>query len=242
MKLALSAALLVIASVSSACLFSGDDKGKEVSPEEAQEIAQRALIVLEDLPSGWVETRAEEEDDSPELDLPPDCQSFVEQGNAPGSLASADSPDFRGPEDQEVSSGAEVFEDEGAARQAFEDIRDFLERCRQPLRDAFTKLMEESIREEIGDQPLPDLEVEFNLDPISFPSYGHETIAMRMTFAVTSEFGSFRFFLDILGMRSDRMTGGVTYQTFEEAPDADDEEHLMEAVEGRLEAAGEALE
>jgi len=249
------AVVLVCSTVVVACADGGNEEPPsqaEQTPtatsnadlEEARAVAEQALLRLEDFPTGWVERPAEEEDDEDfELDLPPECQSFIERENLPGTLVEVDSAEFHGPDDEEVESGVTIFVDIAAARQAFAEVGDFIERCRQPLREAVTEYFEEKIREEGEDLPFEDIELaDFNMDRLSFPAYGDESMALRMSFTIDAGFLSFDFYFDIFGMRVDRIIGSMSFAGVLETPDAREEERLAGIIEERLETAAAQLQ
>lgn len=153
-------------------------------------------------------------------------------------MVKIDSPEFHGPEDEEVESGVTVYVDEAAARQAFVEVADFLEECRQPIREALTRFIEES-----EDAPFEDFEAEVNIDRLSFPSYGDENISLRIS--ATVEAADFPFdldlYLDILAVRLDGIVGGMTFVDILDRPDTTEEERLLGIIEERLRAASAQL-
>lgn len=249
------AVVLVCLAIVVACADAGDQEPpaeaeqtatptSEAEPEQARAVAEQALLRLEDFPTGWVERPAEEDEENGfEPDLPPECQSFVERENLPGTLVEVDSDEFHGPDDEEVESGVTIFVDVAAARQAFAEVGDFIEQCREPMRQAVTEYLQEVIQEEGEDLPFEDIELtDFNIDRLSFPAYGDESMALRMSFTIDAGFLSLDFHLDIFGMRVDRIIGSMTFSDSFERPDTNEEERLATIIEGRLHTAVAQLE
>lgn len=247
------AVVLVCLAFVVACADGGDEEpptgaeettaaASEAELEEARAMAEQALLRLEDFPTGWVE-RPAEEDAGFEPNLSPECQSFIEQENLPGTLVEVDSAEFHGPDDEEAESDVTVFVDVAAARQAFADVQDFIDRCREPLRDAVNDYFQEQIQEEGEDLPFEDVELrDFNIDRLSFPAYGDQSMALRMSFTVDAGFLSLDFYIDIFGIRVDRIVGGLTFSHSFERPDTNEEERLAAIIEERLHTAVTQLE
>jgi hypothetical protein len=203
--------------------------------EEARAAAEEALLRLEDFPTGWVERPAEEDEEDFEADLPPECQWFIEQEELPGTVVEVESREFHGPDDEEVESSVTIFEDVAAASQTFADVSDFIERCRQPLREAVAQYFQDKIREEGEELPFEDIELsDFNMDRLSFPAYGDEGMALRMSFTIDTDFLSADFYMDIFGIRVDRIVGGMSFGQSFEIPDTNEEERLAGIIEERL--------
>lgn len=213
-----------------------------LSEEAAGAIAETALLRLEDFPTGWTE-RPAEEDDGLEVDLPPECQSFIEQETRPGTLVKVASPEFHGPDDEEVESEATVYVDVGSAQAVFADVSDFIERCRVPLREAFTEALGGLVEEEAEDSLFEDIEItDFNIDRLSFPSYGDQSASFRISVEFQLEGLSFDVYMDVFGIRVDRMTGSMSFLEVLERPDTDQEERLLGIIEQRLATAAAQLD
>ena len=166
-RLALLCALLLSLALATGCASNGKDEPpplgdgaaaatpsadspqavSNVSEEEAREVAEKVLLRLKDFPVGWSQLPPEEDDEDPELDLPEECKTFFEQEIPLGAIVDIDSPEFEGPDDEEVDSGATVYADAEAARQAFLDARQFMDRCKDPFREAFTKYLQQLYQE-----------------------------------------------------------------------------------------------
>jgi len=234
-------ALLLFAST--AC---GKDGG--FSDEEAQDAAQQALLALDDFPTGWVERPREEDEDENDLDfdLPPECQAFVEQENPPGAVASAESETFHGPGGEEVESSVNVFADTGAAEDSVQQLKEFVTDCGEPfetaLLDVFSDAFEQELDEESGEVlSVDDLAVSVNFDRLSFPAFGDDSVALRMSISVEFFFEEFNFFLDLVGLRVGNMTGGFSFESTDEPPDPAAEEELLGIIADKVAEANSEL-
>ena len=211
-----------------------------ISEEEAREVAGKILLTLRDFPAGWSQEPPEEEKEDPEFDSPPECQAFFEQEIPPGALVDIDSPEFDGPDTEQVDSGATVYVDAEAAHQAFADARDVYDRCREPLRAAYTKYLGELLREE-----YPDANVEvtaFAMDWLSFPAYGDESLAMRMSVTMVVGDQTIDAYTDMFGWRVGPIEGDMSFTNCFVPPDLEEEQRLAEIVEKRLREAAEDLD
>lgn len=117
-----------------------------LSREEAQEIAEAALLALGDLPPGEEWTPDEPDDVNEVREAAGDiaaCEGYVDFEDAgDDALAEAESPEFSSEGGSEVSNEVRVFEDEDRAAEVFA----FLEPggFRRCLSEAFNQLLAES--------------------------------------------------------------------------------------------------
>jgi len=254
------AMVLVCLGLAAACADGGDEEvrteasetaiaASEGGLEEARAVAEQALLRLEDFPTGWVERPAEQDEEDFQPDLPRECQWFIQQEELPGTVVKVDSPEFHGPDHEEVESAVTVFVDVTAARQAFADVQDFIEGCRQPLRQAFTEYLQEKAREEVEDLVFEVTELtDFNIDKLSFPAHGDESMAFQVGFEVHVRPLSVDYYFDMFGIRVDRIVGVLTFgDSFVrplslERPDTNEEERLAGIIEERLHTAVAELE
>lgn len=231
---------LIIAAIA-AC--GGDGGGLapgEVSTEfraAAREAAEAALLTLDDLPPGWTSAPPEEEETS-ELQLSEECNRFFEQEQLAGEVASADSDDFTGPDDQEVSSGATIFVTEAAAQDALDFVAEGLSRCRDELIEAFETLFQESAQAEGVADVVGDFQVSFG--EISFPPLGDSSVAYRIAVDVRALGLPLAFTGDIIGIRQGRTVGGLFYFAIGRL-DTEEEQQLAQIVADKLEGANASL-
>ena len=233
--------LIIIAAIA-AC---GGDGGRlapgEISTKfraAAQEAAQAALLTLDDLPPGWTSAPPEEEE-APDLQLSEECDRFFEQEQLPGEVASADSNDFTGPDDQEVSCVATVFAAENAAQDALDSVKEGLSLCRDELVDAFDRLVRQGFQEGGGDPDLLE-EVDISFQDLSFPRLGDASLAFRISADIRALGLPFDFTGDIIGIREGRTVDGLFYFVVGRL-DIEEEQRLAEVVADKLVKANASL-
>lgn len=206
----------------------------------ARTAAESALLTLDDFPTGWTE-RPPEEDQGPDIELPAECDVLSEEEDFPGTLGDADSDEFHGPNDEEVTSSTTVFVDTESAEHVLRFLDDFVNNCREPFQDA----MEGYLKQVASDEgPIEFDGFEVNIDRLSFPDHGDEQLALRIS--VNAESSEFPFpievYLDVIGFRLGRTTGGITFTSVSNTPDAGEEQRLLDLIEERLAAALSVVE
>jgi hypothetical protein len=207
--------------------------------EEAREVAEKVLLTLRDLPAGWSQLPPNDEEKQ-FLDVPPECQTFSVNFQWPGTVAEADSPEFEGPDRETVGSSATIFVDAEAAVQAFARYKAEFELCREPVRTAFMKDYEEGLRAE-----LPDTNVAvtaFAMDWLSFPRYGDESAAARMSVSLVIGDRTIDMYIDFIVWRVGRIEGGMSFSTLNEVPDLEEEQRVAKIIDERLREAAEELD
>ena len=209
--------VIVVAALAAIVVACGsDDGGDNAAPEptatlsadlafteeQARAAAESALLRLDDFPTGWTERPAE--DDEVGLDLPSEC----EDQDYPGKVADADSPEFHGSDDEQVESGVTVYADESLASAAMAASAERIEDCREPLKEAIRKLFEEA-----DDAPLEGIEAEVNVDRLSFPTFGDESFAWRISATSSADDLPFAidFFLDVIAVRPGGILSCMTF-------------------------------
>lgn len=231
---------VVAASLWMACDGGGGGISGEVSEDfeaAAQAAAESAVLTLDDLPPGWTRLPSDEEDET-DLELSEQCE-ILEQDELPEEIASVDSDDFSGPEDQEVSSGVSVFPSEDVAQNALDEFNDALDRCSDELVEKFESLFVEGFVEGGGD-PDDIQELNVSLDDLSFPDLGESSRAYRVRLEGVAEDVFFDFAFDIVIVREGRMAGGMFYLAAG-GSDIDDEVELANIVADKLSEADASL-
>jgi hypothetical protein len=214
-----------------------------ISEEEAREVAEKVLLTLRDFPAGWSQLPPDEDDEDPELDLPEECRAIYEQDIPPGALVDIDSPEFEGPDEEEVDSGATVYVDAEAAHQTYVDGRDWFDRCREPLVEAFRKYLQQVALETAQERGVENVEiVAVSWDWLPSPPYGDESVAMRMSYTLNVGAQSFVWYSDMFGWRVGRVEGGMSFTTKNEIPEPNEEERLMQIIDERLRKAAKDLD
>jgi hypothetical protein len=215
------------------------ETASSVSEEEAREVAEKVLLTLRDFPAGWSQLPPDEDEDM-QLDLPPECQAFWEHEEWPGTLVDIDSPEFEGPDDEEVQSGVVIYVNAEAAHQAWVDGKAAVDLCREPVRAALATYLQQGLQAQ-----YPDATIEvaaFTWDWLPFPAYGDESAAMRMSFTVNAGSESFTFHSDFIGWRVDRVEVSLAFDTRTEPPDPNEEQRLAQIIDERLREAAENLD
>jgi hypothetical protein len=242
--------LLVVFIVSAVALVAacgGDDSPPSEQPtpvlseEELQALAESALLRLDDFPLGWVARPPEADDD----DLPDECQALIAEDELPGTLVEAESDEFIGPDEEEVSSSAAILVDAQMAQETMALLRGFLDECREPFRQALLQYMDDLLAEEEDDELLTAIlegvEFSFQFDPLSFPALGDDSVAYRMQFGVEAWFISFDMYIDMIFMTVDRVGAALFFQTMDSVPDPEHQETLARVVEERARRVAAAL-
>lgn len=205
----------------------------------AQEAAELAVLTLDDFPPGWTREPAEDDgaDDETDLKLSEECE-ILNQDSFPGEIASAESDDFTGPDDQEVSSGAAVFLTEDAAQDALDEFESAIQRCRSELRDEFERLAREGFEEGAGG--VVELSaLDASLSDLSFP-LGKSSAAFRVTVAGSVGELTFELSADFVIFREGKMLGGFIFLALGR-PGIEEEQRLAELTAGKLEQANASL-
>jgi hypothetical protein len=189
---------VVVATLLTACGGNGDeedansDRATPATP--AQDVAadkaaaERAILKLSDFPPGWEAKPHEETPDDPDVARRlSDCLRVDLSGFEDDNPASADSPDFESPEQQEVQSFV-GFEPTSAKAQ---ELFAIFERPETPgcLSEATSEIITESLkRPEPGEELPKGVTVgQVSINRASFPTIGERTIAFRMTIPVRAD-------------------------------------------------------
>lgn len=198
-------------------------------------VAQTAVLTLADMPSGWTVDAPDDDDSDDDFEFTGECAVLNEE-DFPGELASAESPDFKGPDNQQISSTASVFADEAAAQEALDTFDSVFSKCGDQFVAAFT----EGLRGEGEDRGLDTTDVDVSLQKLSFAQLGDATIAHRLTGSMTMEGVPLEFTLDFVVVRAGRMAGAVTYMDFF-GVNSVEEEALAGIAAGKLAEANASL-
>lgn len=206
--------------------------------EQAREVAESVLLTLRDFPAGWSQLPPDDDVEDPPLNLPPECQAFAEMEEWPGTLVDTDSPEFEGPDDEEVQSGVTVYVDAEAAHQAWANGKAAIDLCREPMRAALAAYLQEILRAQYP-EAIIDV-VDFTWDWLPFPSFGEESAAMRMSFTVNGGPQPLVFHSDFIDWRVGRIEASLAFDSRTVAPDTKEEERLAKLLDERLKnAAGD---
>jgi hypothetical protein len=211
----------------------------DISEDEARSAAEKVLLTLQDFPAGWSQ-EPPDEDEEPPLDVPPECKAFAGEEDWPGTVVKVESPEFDGPDDEDVNSSAIVYADGEAARLAFAGVRDACGRCRGPFLQALPTYLEQQYQKN-----APGVTAEITataMDWLPFPTYGDEGLSVRMSVTIDLGTRSIDCYLDELGWRVGRVEGDISFSTCSDTPGAEEEQRLAKIILGRLRIAVEDLD
>lgn len=244
--LATGGALGALMIIGVACGGDGDPATEEVSDEfiaAAQEAADSSLLTIGDFPAGWVGAPEEEGDDDADLKLGPECDVLLGNlGDFEDEVASAESDEFTGPDDEDVSSGTAVFATEDAAQRAVDAINDAVDACRADFEQALLEFFRKSLKEDpdIDRDLVDDISVEVSFVDLAFADLGDATNAYRLDIVVTVQDETLKPAADIVLMRQGRLTAGLFYFALERPPIAA-EEALARTIISRMREADDRL-
>ena len=213
------------------------------SEEEAKAAAKTVQLTINDFPTGWVKEAAQPNNGTFGANLPAECQFFGDEENVPGTVTTVESDEFVSPDKERVSSNSTVYEKAEAGANAFAAIRQFFDDCREPLRNAFTDLFRDALRNEVNTRNSSlQLELtQFGLNLMPFPQYGDESLAFRMNGKIESPEISLDFTIDAIGTRLENVDAGLTYVSYGSIPSAESEKGLMLKLEQRAREAAASL-
>jgi hypothetical protein len=215
----------------------------DISEEEAREVAEKVLLTLRDFPEGWSQLPPDDDDDDPQLDLPPECQVFMDQEEWPGTLVDIDSPEFEGPDEEEVDSSATIYVDVEAAHQSYVDGKASIDLCREPFLAAFKKALQEEVQKTAQERGVENVEiVAVSWDWLPSPPYGDESAAMRMSYTMNVGTQPFVWYADMFTWRVGRIEGGLSFSTTNQIPDQNEEQRLAQIIDERLRKAAKDLD
>ena len=212
----------------------------DISEEEAREVAEKVLLRLKDFPVGWSQLPPDEDDEDLQLDLPPECQAFMDQEEWPGTLVNIDSPEFEGPDEEEVDSSVTIYVDAEAAHQAYADGKTAIDLCREPIGAALAQYLQETLRAE-----YPDANIEVvasTWEWLSFPPYGDESAALRWSLTMNVGSKSVVLYSDLIDWRVGRIEASMGFDTRSEPPDLAEEQRLAQIMDERLRDAVKDLD
>jgi hypothetical protein len=191
---------------------------EEEAPEAADLDAEAVLLALDDMPTGWTQQREEsdaEVDDASEANLC-DAESISEDASVIDDASRQFTAGDLGPI---LDHAVATFED-GQAEQVFDDFRRAFDGCTEWTGDT-------------GEGPMT-----FRPSPLSFPSFGDETVAMR----IAAENDMVDVTLDMVGWRRGDVISLIAVLEVFGSPDAEQTEAFVTVADQRLTNPGEADE
>jgi hypothetical protein len=215
------------------------EKDVDQSGLVAQHAANGAILKLSDLPEGWKATV--QGNSGPEIDFEfSEACKFLEVDYEVSEIASAQSDELYGPAQQTLGSEVSVFRADTTAADAFSLFTNWAT-CREETKAAFTKLVQDSFREDGVDPATVQTTVAF--EPVQAPALGDATGSMyRLYVSMQLADQKFDFTMDILAMQRGRMLGTLVYTAFNAPPDTAEQQQLAQLAAAKLIAAEASLD
>jgi hypothetical protein len=205
-----------------------------IDPDD-QEVAERAVLTLDDLPPGWRQETPDERDD-PDFDAA-ECGQIREAGQLARSkqTASAEGGPFTRNQAQVEVTVASTVTTEPLEEfyDAFQDV-DLVNTC-------LTALLEEAMAEapdEADSAEIDDIRV--GVGRLSIPSYGDDTFAYQAEVEVVLEGLSPSVYVDVVFVRVGRFTANFFFQDVLGAFPTDEQEEIISTVVDRLTSENDA--
>lgn len=234
--------LIGVAAFVNACTIGDSASNPYASPSDvpaefqaaAQKTAAESLLTLAEFPAGWTQTPSDPNE--PDIGLAGDC-AVLEAEGLPGDIAHADSDDFTGPAEQEVTTGTSIFADTARGEQAFAAYVAAFSACANEL----TAKYEQALRGEFNAQGIAaelisDLAV--SVSPIESPVAADDSMAYRLLTSVTVQGQPMQFTYDVSVLRHGKVLGYLSYYSRGE-PSAEEKATLAQALATKL-LAGDA--
>ena len=217
--------------------FGGDEpqvSEPQVSAEfatAAETAVEAALLTPDDLPPGWLaepEDEDEDEDEETDFEFTGECETFDDE-DLPGSVASADSDELTGPDDQVLVTSAVVFPSEEMAEAAVTGFERLTEICREQLKDGMVELFRDVFEERGAD----DAEVTVTVEDLPFEELGSGLGSYRINWSFAFEGRSAHGSMDFIFWRQGRLVGAISYmRTGDDNPR--EERELAQLVDAKL--------
>jgi hypothetical protein len=217
-------------------------EGSAEDDSAARSAADASVLTIGDMPEGWTQppTDGEAGITAADLQLEGECAIFNEANASgfDGEVATAESPAFTGPDDQQVSSSATVFESPRSATAAVDTAVGVIDGCPDDIEDAARRLIEDAADAGEIEGLVTDIDVEFG--SVEFPTYGNSTNAYRLQASVGALITLYEVTVDVVVLREGSIVGVLTYFTDEE-PDESEVENLAETLGEKLATASATL-
>ena len=232
----------VAASIMAAC-SDGDEAESNVVSDEfratAPAAAESSLLTIESLPAGWSGAPSVNGGDESDLELGPECDVLLANLDAvPGEIASAESDDFTGPDDQQVRSGPALFATEEAAQDGVDAITAAVDSCRSDFEDALLEFFRLSLKTDpnVDEEALDEIDVEVSFEDLSFADVADSVSAYRLNIVVTVADERLEPTADIVVLRQGRLFFFAV-----EPPSIANEEALAITIVSQMQEADEGL-
>ena len=211
----------------------GDDstEASDENDQRDQELADSAVLTLDDMPSGWEVSPEDENADEQQDEL---NQAFADCLDIDVSEIDSDNPSaesaFGNTDDEEITSDVEVADSAG-------EVKEYLDRFRHPdgqqcYRDVISDAFAKSMLAEGEDLELGDI----TFNEVSFEDLGDDSIAFRLTVPVSSQGFEVELFVDVVAVAEGRVGVTTTFQSLFTPFDPEEALRLTEIVLDRIPA------
>ena len=164
-------------------------------------ILDAAILTLDDVPSGWEQLPGSEDDEADQEQIAEcvgvDVADLYEEDNPEADAT------FGAPDDSELQVGWTTAATVDVAEFRFETLTS--DRALDCLRDVVVDAIPADGDFEVG---------EVSLNRVSFPQFGDDSTAIRVTVPVTAQGMSVEAFFDAVFVRAGRAIGTVNYLSF----------------------------
>jgi hypothetical protein len=211
----------------------------EAKPDEAtmrRQAADKALLTLSDLPTGW--TAEPPEDVDPGIEFSEACKILDEDAMF-GALAYDESYSFGGPAGEQVSSDASVFTNSGASDAGLSAWAGMWSTCWVELEAAFKNIVRRAAAENGVDVPAEQIRI--TREELPAPAAGERSVLVRLTLGIPVNGAERTSVIDYIALRNGPMAGMLVYSMSEAPPNADHQAQLAQLVASRMQAAAATL-
>lgn len=195
------------------------------------EVAEAAVLTLDDLPVGWSSNARDDDDDDDEFDQEfADCLGVPVEEVADSGNPKAESETFVAEDDTEIEAEVVVAATVEEAIADFEQAtsEEFLE-C---MREVLPAVMESAAAEEGGEFALSDTSV----GPLRVEDTGDRSGALRLTIAIEAEGMNVDFYIDFLFAQVGRATMQLTVASIFAPADVESSQSLLATMVDRIDA------
>lgn len=211
----------------------------EVYAAAAQQAAPNALLRVEDLGADWSVAPPDEDGDADfDPQLEGECAQLNQEVTLAGEIATADSEDFAGPGDREISSSSSVFADPDTAEAGMDLFASFVNDCSDQLEDGFRRILVDSLEEEDPFVSIDNLEIDAT--PLFVGLFGDHAEGWRIKIRALINGQAFEYTIDQAVIRSGAVVASATF-TFVGPADIPFEDQISAVLTNKAAAADATL-
>ncbi|MDZ7677062.1 MAG: hypothetical protein U5K29_00760 [Acidimicrobiales bacterium] len=204
---------------------SGPAERDDSDVEADRQIAERAVLRLDDFPPGWQEQVQQDEDDEALQAGIAECAGYDFEELYGGGERAA-SPTFVSSQDEEITSSVTVFPTEEAASRRYDA------KTAPATIDCVGDAMRSVLRLEGAGEGIEVLNVEINR--LSTSALGDQTYGFRVTLELRAQGMTLPVYLDVVGVRVGRVGASVTAMSTFSPYFTSDLEGYVETVVSRI--------